>query len=705
MTEVSNREAEDQRIRAFSQLLFQDAMVRPALFPVWDRLQPYLSRLFSVQSEKETAWFTGDLFMSLYTTVFDYCLGVPLDWCVDGISVDREYVLYAALYEFLCQTFSEWCDTLESLDQFLQISQLYDSSSRQIEAIFLYLERHWYGKALLAEPCNKLIPALKIIGLCRRAFEGYFLLPSHFSVSNWMLEAMTVERQTGKIDDNIGRIQSIYLLCTPLVEVKSSHGSSTYLNHMQIAYRDTVASFCRDFEAVHQSQHDISTLIEALCVFREREMRLAARHTQCTALIKACLKKSLLEPFLITLLEAFRLSIESGESDVYMQIYGLFKDHESLLKQLDVCFEHALVARGQVIQDLSTALCELNNTVSLLEGLEHRKEMIGARDRAFSIIFERHDLKRRLPIALARSLTLENLGDSLVLLRYMEEGELFHRVFLQHVAQKIIIGEASKESEGALLLRLKEELGANFVNPIVKLFTDADACQASFTNILVLPHGASEVNSQRIPVLISRQLQAQEQAYHKKFGGRKIKWVAELSTATVRITEGGKEMTLKLNFAQLSLLEGIMKGIESLEEDQLPYLIEADVLHWVDGVLAVNVKNGATIDVSSYKPATTFANSIESMDVEDLSSGPTPEERHILMQCYITKHLKKSRISSQEEIRGCVEQHFNFTLEELEHAINALLAKEYIAVERDAPEIVRIHGSYHSHCNYYRYLP
>ena len=139
------------RVNTFIQHIHSHPSISSTLSITWSQLSPTLTRLLTLPSSSDhvvesgsdldndhrmsdtdhhwhspqldmhdgdediKSWFTPDVFMSLYTQVFEYCASEPLEFIVDDQPVDREYILYSKLYTFLHDTLSSWCSSILTL--------------------------------------------------------------------------------------------------------------------------------------------------------------------------------------------------------------------------------------------------------------------------------------------------------------------------------------------------------------------------------------------------------------------------------------------------------------------------------------------------------------------------------------------------------------------------------------------------------------
>lgn len=487
-----------EEARAFSHALFAEPSIAAVLDRTWSRLEPSLTRLFTLHisdnnndavidgdNEKSAMsveepikeWLTPELFMELYTTVFEYCVAEPVEFAIYLASnngavggrkededkrealIDREYVLYTRLYCFIENTLTEWCHRISSAASstittaaaiqgnakpferaFLSASVRFKEAIKHVEAVFLYVERHWFEKAILdgEQSLFPQVPITRIMEMGRRTWEESVLAPLLPLVCNAVDARLSVARQGQGNNFSIqnGILHEREVLIDPVVTelmfayknmstagiVIRSRTASHRINALEAHYRDQLVSHCRDMAF---SSDDVHAIEQASAVWRT-EVKLAEAHLGSSAYIQSVLKVALLDPLLPRILACFRHHVVSmvtvtcdADMSVVKSIYGLLRTRKALLQQLDRAFEAAITQRGALLshpQPTAQSMAHIGDALVrallsehalaehiVLEIFEGRPEASQARDRAFrSFMNTRADIRRRLPEALAR---------------------------------------------------------------------------------------------------------------------------------------------------------------------------------------------------------------------------------------------------------------------------------------------------------------
>ena len=626
------------RVTAFTQRLHSQSSISSALSSTWSQLLPTLTHLFTLpsstnfdaESESEEdygmsdaddqhpshpeinqgrddikGWLTPEVFMSLYTQVFEYCASEPIEFTVDNQVVDREYVLYSKLYTFLHEALSSWCSYILSSSTnnqsnqlhpqfefdvaFLAASDRFREAIKHIEAVFLYLERHWYEKATLDTPNDKLLPILKIMELGRRVWEDVFLLPLKPLVFNALATRVEKERVCGDQDEHtITRLVQAYKLSTPTLQIKAKH-STLRINAIEAFYRDNVASYCQNVIV----SDDNTEFINELSSIWGREVVMAERHIGSSVLVKAALKTHLLDRHLNRLLDLFKESV-INDGSLTTNIYELMKQRKSLMEELDKALEQAIITRGSPLQTVIDFANEYTHCNNLLNLLGSHPEAIQARDRAFRVTLNRPDHRKKFPELLAHffdkilqdedtliSLQVGNTSgmstpplnpltvmhdpsnqvDLMVaLFRLIEEKDVFQRAYIRFMTKRLVFNGAlfNRPSEEAVILRLRDICGPGYVTPLTRILSDSDTSQqltrqfcgarrVGECSFQILAHGSwptmSSVQSPQSQMPMIPQIQPILDEFTASYTtlnqGRRLQWIPELGVAEVQIEFGG----------------------------------------------------------------------------------------------------------------------------------------------------------------------
>lgn len=109
---------------------------------IWGKLEGHLARLYNIDERIED-WLTAELYMSLYTLVYEYC--VSMERSSEQIATIQGKEIYEALLVFYDRLLSQLSTQQEMEDPsgYLLHWKRYEEAAPRIEAIFQYLDRFW----------------------------------------------------------------------------------------------------------------------------------------------------------------------------------------------------------------------------------------------------------------------------------------------------------------------------------------------------------------------------------------------------------------------------------------------------------------------------------------------------------------------------------------------------------------------------------
>eukprot|EP00871_Galdieria_phlegrea_P003566 jgi/Galph1/420/GphlegSOOS_G5187.1 len=153
------------------------------------------------------------------------------------------------------------------------------------------------------------------------------------------------------------------------------------------------------------------------------------------------------------------------------------------------------------------------------------------------------------------------------LFRLLEEKDLFQRLYSVKLARRLIYGtSASNDAEEAMLSRLRETCGQDYVSQLQRMFTDCQSSREEVADFRASPYGAiplgfdfsimvltagswpidpstsksskgysvcyNDISS--LPAMFNKAVEAFSEYYSEKFAGRRLMWLHSLSKVDIR---------------------------------------------------------------------------------------------------------------------------------------------------------------------------
>ncbi|XP_065178681.1 cullin-5-like [Sycon ciliatum] len=278
-------------------------------------------------------------------------------------------------------------------------------------------------------------------------------------------------------------------------------------------------------------------------------------------------------------------TIVSDPEKYVEKLLSLFKQYTHLIEEAFDADARFLTIRDKafrrLVNDTSVFRMDLTNTGDA----GAKRGAIGSRSppesRCPELLANYCDqLLRKTP--LSRKLTSDEIDDRLkdvvLLLKYVQNGDVFMRFHQMHLMRRLI-SETSTDSEkeedvvqwlrhGGMpaeyvtkLSRMFQDIKiSNDVNSAFKEFLrDKDlASLASMANIKILNHGAWSKNSERVTVSLPMELEdfipEAEQFYSKAHSGRRLTWHHNLSSGIITMTTDVGSYDLEVTTFQMAVL-------------------------------------------------------------------------------------------------------------------------------------------------------
>ncbi|XP_055923127.1 cullin-5 [Eupeodes corollae] len=263
------------------------------------------------------------------------------------------------------------------------------------------------------------------------------------------------------------------------------------------------------------------------------------------------------------------------DSEKYVErLLELFKKFSALAKNAFNNDPRFLTSRDKafktVVNDISVFKLELPTNVSN-RGIKHTSP----ESKCPELLANYCDmLLRRTP--LSKRLTTEqidkSLRDVLLLLKYVNNKDVFMRYHKVHLTRRLILGTSADSEKEEDIVEWLREVGmpADYVNRLARMFQDikvSEDLNALFRmsttrhdaiNIKILNAGAWARCSDRVSVSLPLELEDYipdvEEFYKKKHSGRKLQWYHHMSNGTITFINKVGKYDLEVTTFQMAVL-------------------------------------------------------------------------------------------------------------------------------------------------------
>lgn len=164
------------------------------------------------------------------------------------------------------------------------------------------------------------------------------------------------------------------------------------------------------------------------------------------------------------------------------------------------------------------------------------------------------------------------LRDVLLVLKYIENKDVFMRYHKAHLTRRLILDTSADSEKEEDMVEWLREVGmpADYVNKLARMFQDikvsedlnaqfrAETTRHDAINIKILNAGAWARGSERVTVSLPLELEDYipevEEFYKKKHSGRKLQWYHHMSNGTITFTNSVGRFDLDVTTFQMAVL-------------------------------------------------------------------------------------------------------------------------------------------------------
>ncbi|CAF3582944.1 unnamed protein product [Adineta steineri] len=327
----------------------------------------------------------------------------------------------------------------------------------------------------------------------------------------------------------------------------------------------------------------------------------------------------------------------------------------------------------------------------------------------------------------------EKLLSSITIFKYLDDKDYFQRFYQKMLARRLINQQSiSIDAEEFMVTKLKQICGYEFTGKLARMFQDikvsddlnikfleyvrselsssSSSQNQTMTNLLGLdfniyvlqqnswPVAQTITNTFILPHLLEKPLHMFEAFYGKKYSGRKLCWMYNLSNAEIRMTHldrsyfvtmGTYQMAVLLQFndhQQLTLSEieeAIKINIKELEKQVLS-LIDAKFLLGNTSELTMNSVISINFDYKSKRTKfkIPLISQKEANHDSESSQKAIEEDRKFYLQAVIVRIMKARKVlkhnSLIEEVITQSKQRFLPSIHIIKKCIEILIDKQYL---------------------------
>ncbi|VDO36452.1 unnamed protein product, partial [Haemonchus placei] len=693
----------------------------------------------------------------IFRSVYDFCTAVSNYSNEDGPVTGTDFVgveMYAKLTSFIesyVKARLEGARDLLGEDLLRYYTTQWSEfrfSSKVVDGIFSYLNRHWIKREL--DEGNGNIYMIYTLALV--IWKRSLFMESKERVTDAVLDLIRRERNGETISRKLIR------------DVTDCYGMSSSPSKMFLGYSDL-----RMF--LHSRSCDkVSFKVERRLEDERARCDMYLHMATQEPLSKTC-EKVLIEAQLELFQNEFGALLEANKDDDLARMYKLCERVEDGLNNLRSALESHITKEGLAaiakVADTAftdaklyvTTILAVHNRYSSLVGNAFQNEsgFIQALDKAATTFINKNEVTSRSPSQqMSKSPELlakycdqllrksskmpeeseleDMLTQVMVVFKYIEDKDVFSKFYTKMFSKRLISEtSASEEAEVSLINKLKQMCGFEYTNRLSKMINDTqiskDSC-AEFRdylanrnvdlgidfNMLILSSGswpALPTLKMHLPQKLNVAIEQFTAFYNSKHSGRKLTWVLSQSRGEIYAFGFGKKYVFTTTTAQMAVLLLFNDSVEysigsllsSLGMDKktlsqvLVSLVKNDVLKSSEGLDASSeAKDNVVISLnqsySNKKIKVDLSKMVMRTDTkqetETVQKNVDEDRKSVINACIVRIMKTRKRISHSQLMTEVLQQlsaRFKPSVEMVKRCISQLIEKEYMRRDEAAREM------------------
>ncbi|KAJ7765141.1 ubiquitin-protein ligase [Mycena olivaceomarginata] len=705
-----------------------------------DEIWPFLTAgVDHIMTKLETGLsFAG--YMSLYTTVYNYCTSTKMHGKLEGNRTGANLVgadLYGKLTDYFANHFKPLVQKAETLQDEALLRYYaaewdrYTTGANYLNRLFNYLNRYWVKRE--RDEGKKAVYQVYTLALAQ--WRQHLFTPLQPPLTAAILRMVASQRDGVQIDQ---------AFIKKVVDSFVSLGLDVYKEQFEVPFlAATEVYYTAEAEAfLNAGGTEGSGNIPEYLKKAEGRLREEEERMMCKELVVRC-ENVLLRAHAPRMWDAFQPPLDFDADEDLQRMYALLARIPKGLEPLRKKFEAHVKAAGlgavsalldpKAYVDVLLAVHE-KNAATVARSFKGEAGFAAALDKACREFVNRNavtgtsaarspellakhaDMLLRKSNKVAGDVDLEGaLNRVMVLFKYLEDKDVFQTFYATKLSKRLIYGvSASDEAEASMISKLKEACGFEYTNKLQQMFTDMSLSKDltdSFKERMAQNHDdmdiafsimvlgtnfwplAPPMHDFLLPPELLPTFERFTRYYQTKHSGRKLTWLHNYSKNELQTNYTNQKYILMTSAYQAAvLLQYNCNDTLSLQELQEATKISTEIL---GQVLALLVK--AKVLVNDEKDQYDLNPGFKSKKIRVNLNLPikaevkaessdvlkaVDEDRKYVIQGTIVRIMKARKTMKNQaliqEVISQISQRFAPKIPDIKKAIETLLEKEYI---------------------------
>lgn len=687
----------------------------------WGKVLPGIEAVFVAMRSSNVSLSKSE-YMTMYATAYDYCTASRNPTKATAVATKGAQLsgrdLYLRIKGFLATFCNEGCQEAQKqprgeglLKFFTEAWGSYTTSSRVLNNLFSYLNRHWVRREV--EEGNKEV--CEIYRLAMIVWKENILFTIHEQLIDAVLELIEKERMGETINTRLvsGVVECLVALghegdefdkYTGALAVYKRYFEDQFLNRTDAFYKveseaflanNPITEFMKKIEKrleeekrrvgvyLHAStEHELSTRCEHVMI----KANLAALTTEFQGLLDADRTDDLGRMFLLIQrvpqgLDPLRSTLEAHVHNMGSQAVAKLGDKMNSASTEDPkeYVETILQVHAKYQKLVDEAFKNEPTFVAALDKACRQFTNDNVVTKAAKSASKSAELLAKHADALLKKAEEEldrHLDDIMTVFKYIEEKDVFQKFYSKFLAKRLVnFSSASEDAEANMISKLKQTCGYDYTSKLQRMFNDVGISKDINTkfkdhldkstkmdvdfNVQVLTSGSwpfTKGPDMNLPVELVRCVDRFTTFYAQNHQGRKLTWLFQLAKGELKTLYTVKQSS--------KTEEGAAAAAETkVAKKPQPYIFQAST---VQMVMLLQYNSNSSLTLDDFVSSTGMKTELLEPQLESLVKMKILVLKDGAYTLYTKYNNKKLKVKIDQPIKAEVKEEADATMKDVD---------------------------------------
>lgn len=578
----------------------------------WSAVQLVLDYCLSHSPADIKTWFDATNYITTYTAVYKYCVAPRLAAQGESPVYFHGEKLYKQLESTLGTMFGGVGDRLSSLSddqvivEYNKVWERVAVMARHVEAIFMYVERHWIERQIQSKNTRTTPDIYRIKQLVFIKWQSGVINKIIEGVKKAMVSRLGEEREAGSLEFNDGIKTSILAFQAISADITPMSSTGTEPSKVR-TFPDIIEPLylsCLE-EHVKTIASTVQDLDHLRAVWDEEQARAAFYLPSSQEKVKEVIKDSLFIPCMDMIINGFTEALMEWNAVKCLEIFALMEVQADLLNHLDSAVSMFCQQQLSHLPDSSpdlfvSAILKLYRSISdfIETSLKARQSMHMARDQSFRHFLKNHRGGRvhdMLAVSMDHALRdqemrsdlfLQRIKDVISVFKLLDDKEVFRAHYSKLMSTRLLGSVTLSSAREQLVIdELNAVCGGGYTGSLQRMLSDKLAstdltAQCLGVNKKAVKNEFTVVTSGSWPLTVPavefkwpeefvNSLTTFTTNYVNLYKKRRLDWLPNQSRVEVEYEIEGRKCCLVLNAVQWAVLKPLFTDSAFMTADTI----------------------------------------------------------------------------------------------------------------------------------------